>query len=59
MHNYGCIVIQKFLDNFPTEYTDVVYDEIINNYVLDLSKNQFGNYVIQLILEQGKRKEDK
>ena len=59
MHVFGCRVIQRFLDFFPKECTDPVYDEIINNNVLELSKDQYGNYVIQLILEKGIRSQDR
>ena len=59
MHIYGCRVIQRILEHCPKVYTDMVYDHIVGNYVADLSKDQFGNYVIQLILEKGTRKEDK
>ena len=52
-------MIQRFLDNFPKECTDHVYDEIINHHVLELSKNQFGNYVIQLILGKESRSQDR
>lgn len=59
MNTYGWRVIQRILENFPEKATNPLYDDIINNHVLDLSKDQFGNYVIQLILEKGKRPNDK
>ena len=59
MHAYGCRIIQRILENCPQSCTDPIYGQIIDKYVPELSKDQFGNYVIQLILEKGKRKEDK
>jgi pumilio RNA-binding family len=59
MHNFGCRVIQRVLEYCPEKCTDPLYDLIINENVLALSKDQFGNYVIQLILEKGVREKDK
>ena len=59
MHTYGCRVIQRILENFPEDAKTSIFERIINNYVLELSKDQFGNYVIQLILGMGGRIEDK
>lgn len=47
------------MDNFPKECTDPLYDNIIGNNILELSKNKFGNYVIQKILEKGVRSQDR
>lgn len=59
LHTYGCRVIQRILENCPKSCTDPIYDNIINNLVSELSQDQFGNYVIQLVLEKGTRSEDK
>jgi len=47
------------MDNFPQECTDPIYNQIIENNILELSKDQFGNYVIQKILEKGVRSQDR
>jgi pumilio RNA-binding family len=59
MHIYGCRVIQRILEHCSKEHTDLVYDHIVGDHVAELSKDQFGNYVIQLILEKWIRKEDR
>lgn len=53
LHTYGCRIIQRIIEYCPDSCTSALYDEIINNQILDLWKDQFGNYVIQLILEKG------
>ncbi|KJA15830.1 hypothetical protein HYPSUDRAFT_1067035 [Hypholoma sublateritium FD-334 SS-4] len=49
---YGCRVLQRCLEHLPTEHTRPLLDAI-NRYTEDLMKDQYGNYVIQFILEQG------
>lgn len=58
MHIYGCRVIQRILENCPVDCTDPIYDDIIKN-IVELTQDQYGNYVIQLILEKGTRPQDK
>ncbi|EPR79006.1 Pumilio protein [Spraguea lophii 42_110] len=49
MHKYGCRVIQRLLiDN----HQDVMVKNIIDNTSL-LAENQYGNYVLQFILDNG------
>lgn len=59
MHTYGCRVIQRVLEHFPESATDPIYDQIISHHIPDLCQDQFGNYVIQHILDKGKRSQDK
>lgn len=53
-HTYGCRVMQRILENC-SESVEVlnIMNEIMNNIEM-LSCDQFGNYVIQHILEHGK-----
>ncbi|KAJ3507874.1 hypothetical protein NLJ89_g6061 [Agrocybe chaxingu] len=56
-HPYGCRVLQRCLEHLPQTHTRSLLDSI-HNYTLDLMRDQYGNYVIQFILEQG-REHDK
>ncbi|KAH7672774.1 Translational repressor Pumilio/PUF3 and related RNA-binding proteins (Puf superfamily) protein, partial [Dioscorea alata] len=53
LHPYGCRVMQRVLENCsdPDSHT-IVMGEIME-CVSDLAKDQFGNYVIQHVLERG------
>ncbi|KAF8964702.1 armadillo-type protein [Flammula alnicola] len=51
-HPYGCRVLQRCLEHLPEEYTRSLLDAI-HHYTIDLMKDQYGNYVIQFIIEQG------
>ncbi|KAF9464721.1 ARM repeat-containing protein [Collybia nuda] len=52
-HPYGCRVLQRCLENLPDEFTRPLMEEL-HKYAINLMQNQFGNYVIQYILEHGK-----
>lgn len=58
IHTYGCRVIQRILENCSDRQTRPILDAIFAD-IHSLIKDQFGNYVIQHILEQGKDPEDK
>jgi pumilio RNA-binding family len=51
-HPYGCRVLQRCLEHLPEDYTKPLFDEL-HNYTLSLMQDQFGNYVIQFVLEHG------
>ncbi|EPS59963.1 hypothetical protein M569_14840 [Genlisea aurea] len=53
MHPYGCRVIQRILEHFDDpEVQQMILDEIIGS-VCKLSQDQYGNYVIQHIVQYG------
>lgn len=58
VHTYGCRVIQRVLENSHESYTRAIIESILND-LHNLTMDQFGNYVIQHILEHGKNQEDK
>ena len=58
VHTYGCRVIQRILENCQDRQTRPIIDSVISD-LHNLTNDQFGNYVIQHILEQGKSPEDK
>ncbi|THH33930.1 hypothetical protein EUX98_g248 [Antrodiella citrinella] len=51
-HAYGCRVLQRCLEHLPNEQTRPLLDEL-HLHSHDLMSDQFGNYVIQFILEKG------
>lgn len=56
-HPYGCRVIQRVLeycDDIKTQ--QIIMDEIMQNVCM-LAQDQYGNYVIQHVLEHGKPEE--
>jgi len=55
-HPYGCRVIQRILKHCNAELTQPILNEIIQS-CYGLVQDQYGNYVIQHVLEKG-RKED-
>ncbi|KAJ7109396.1 armadillo-type protein [Mycena epipterygia] len=57
-HPFGCRVLQRCLQHLPDVQTRPLLDELLHNYTTTLMQDQFGNYVIQFILENG-RPEDK
>lgn len=59
LNTFGWRVIQRLIEYCPVNWTDPIYDQIINNYVIELCKDQYGNYVVQHILEKGNRISDK
>jgi len=52
VHQYGCRVIQRMLEHCKEEQKKPIYREVFER-VLDLTKDQFGNYVISHVLEHG------
>ncbi|KAK9158833.1 hypothetical protein Scep_005407 [Stephania cephalantha] len=54
MHPYGCRVIQRVLEYCSEPKTQqIMMDEILLS-VCKLAKDQYGNYVVQHVLEHGK-----
>ncbi|KAK9123935.1 hypothetical protein Sjap_013537 [Stephania japonica] len=54
MHPYGCRVIQRVLEYCSDPKTQqIMMDEILLS-VCKLAKDQYGNYVVQHVLEHGK-----
>ncbi|KIK96804.1 hypothetical protein PAXRUDRAFT_137657 [Paxillus rubicundulus Ve08.2h10] len=52
-HPYGCRVLQRCFEHLPEEHTRPLMDEL-HKYMINLMQDQFGNYVVQFVLEQGK-----
>jgi pumilio RNA-binding family len=52
-HPYGCRVLQRCFEHLPDEQTRPLMDEL-HKYMINLMQDQFGNYVVQFVLEQGK-----
>jgi len=52
-HPYGCRVIQRILEHCNLEQTSAILDELLSN-IEPLLQDQYGNYVIQHVLEHGK-----
>lgn len=53
-HPYGCRVIQRVLEHCPNELqSQFIIDEILES-AYDLAQDQYGNYVIQHVLERRK-----
>ncbi|GAB2276790.1 hypothetical protein Dimus_011505 [Dionaea muscipula] len=56
-HPYGCRVIQRVLENCHDTNTQTrIMDEIMQS-VCTLAEDQYGNYVIQHVLQHGSRRE--
>ncbi|KAG7026192.1 Pumilio-like 5 [Cucurbita argyrosperma subsp. argyrosperma] len=56
-HPYGCRVIQRILEHCSDEaQSQCIVDEILDS-VYVLAQDQYGNYVIQHVLERGMRRE--
>ncbi|KZO95288.1 ARM repeat-containing protein [Calocera viscosa TUFC12733] len=51
-HAYGCRVLQRCLEHLTEEQTRPLLDEL-HDYTASLMQDQFGNYVIQFVLEHG------
>lgn len=58
VHTYGCRVIQRILENCHERQTRPILNAILGD-LHNLTNDQFGNYVIQHVLEQGQHSEDK
>ncbi|KAF8894634.1 armadillo-type protein [Infundibulicybe gibba] len=52
-HPYGCRVLQRCLEHLPDEHTRPLLEEL-HKYTVNLMQDQFGNYVVQFVLENGK-----
>ncbi|PFH54339.1 hypothetical protein AMATHDRAFT_135939 [Amanita thiersii Skay4041] len=52
-HAYGCRVLQRCLEHLPEEQTMPLLDEL-HKYTPNLMQDQFGNYVVQFVIEHGK-----
>ncbi|RDX56662.1 ARM repeat-containing protein [Lentinus brumalis] len=52
-HPYGCRVLQRCFEYLPEDQTRPLLDEL-HKYVSNLMIDQFGNYVVQFVLENGK-----
>lgn len=51
-HPYGCRVLQRCFEHLPEEQTRPLLDEL-HKYTTNLMQDQFGNYVVQFVLEHG------
>ncbi|KAI0748224.1 ARM repeat-containing protein [Daedaleopsis nitida] len=51
-HPYGCRVLQRCFEYLPEDQTRPLLDEL-HKYVSNLMIDQFGNYVVQFVLEHG------
>ncbi|EMD38407.1 hypothetical protein CERSUDRAFT_82658 [Gelatoporia subvermispora B] len=51
-HPYGCRVLQRCFEHLPEEQTRPLLDEL-HKYIINLMQDQFGNYVVQFVLEHG------
>ncbi|KAF7294896.1 PUM-HD domain-containing protein [Mycena indigotica] len=52
-HPFGCRVLQQCLRHLPEPYTRPLLDELLKSHTANLMQDQFGNYVVQFILENG------
>jgi len=50
-HPYGCRVIQRIFENCTNEHDSLL--EELHHYTFNLIQDQYGNYVIQHVLEHG------
>lgn len=51
-HPYGCRVIQRIFENCTNEHDSLL--EELHHFTINLIQDQYGNYVIQHVLEHGK-----
>ncbi|EJD06040.1 ARM repeat-containing protein [Fomitiporia mediterranea MF3/22] len=51
-HPYGCRVLQRVFEHMKEEQTRPLLDEL-HKYTINLMQDQFGNYVVQFVLEHG------
>lgn len=52
--NCGCRVVQRLFEKFPIDILEPLVQEVLS-CAPELATNQYGNYVVQNILEAGKR----
>ncbi|KXN89244.1 hypothetical protein AN958_05998 [Leucoagaricus sp. SymC.cos] len=52
IHPYGCRVLQRCLEFLPNDYCRGVIDEL-HGIADNLMQDQFGNYVVQYVLQHG------
>ncbi|KAF7304924.1 Kinesin heavy chain [Mycena kentingensis (nom. inval.)] len=50
-HPYGCRVFQQCLRHLPDTLTRPLVEELLKSHTSALMQDQFGNYVIQFVLE--------
>ena len=53
-HPYGCRVIQRILEFCIPEQTNLILEEL-HASTEQLLQDQYGNYVVQHVLERGKQ----
>ncbi|KAF8522285.1 ARM repeat-containing protein [Hysterangium stoloniferum] len=52
-HPYGCRVLQRCFEHLGDEQNRPLLEEL-HKYTINLMQDQFGNYVVQFVLEHGK-----
>ncbi|KAH9926212.1 armadillo-type protein [Fomitopsis serialis] len=52
-HPYGCRVLQRCFEHLQDDHIRPLMDEL-HKHVTQLMQDQFGNYVVQFVLEHGK-----
>ena len=50
-HKHGCCVFQRCIDHANEQQGEQLYKELIKNTIA-LSQDQFGNYVLQYVLDK-------
>lgn len=51
-HPYGCRVLQRCFEHIVNDRTRLLMDELLRHAIV-LTEDQFGNYVIQYVIEHG------
>ncbi|KAI0054094.1 ARM repeat-containing protein [Auriscalpium vulgare] len=57
-HPYGCRVLQRCFEHLTEAQTRPLLDEL-HKYITNLMQDQFGNYVVQFVLEYGQPQDRK
>ncbi|KAF8495613.1 armadillo-type protein [Gautieria morchelliformis] len=52
-HPYGCRVLQRCFEHLSDDQNRPLLEEL-HKYTINLMQDQFGNYVVQFVLEHGK-----
>ncbi|PPR08084.1 hypothetical protein CVT24_010545 [Panaeolus cyanescens] len=52
-HPYGCRVLQRCLEHLSVKHSQDILDAVHTN-VVELMEDQYGNYVIQFIIQNGR-----